>query len=154
MAFQLVKETTEPIAYTFKGKAEKCTYEFSTLPEQVPGEAQLAKTLIDKNARELEAQGVRMLKIRVYRDTEPTWQTNYRVEVWATASPIFWTPIIVGVLAVLALVITWKIIEEVKDIDWGEIPTEVTVGVPAAVILVAILGILLVLPRVKRGLVG
>ena len=42
--------------------------------------------------------------------------TNYRVEVTATASPIVWTPILIGVLAILfiiAIYFTIKLVDEV-----------------------------------------
>jgi len=142
--FQLMTDRREPLASTYVGKAEKCTYEFSTLPEQIPGESWLASRIIDKNAQEIENQGCRLLRTRIHRDTSPTWETVYRVEVWATASPIFWTPVIMGVLALFILVMSWKIIEEVKDIDWGSIPTSVKLSTPILAGLALVLGILLV----------
>ncbi len=147
MAFQLMKDQIEPISKTYTGKWEKCTYEFTTMPEQVPGESWLADNIISRNSQELTNQGCRMLQIKIYRDTAPALTTNYRVEVWTTASPIFWAILIVGVLAVLALVITWKIIQEIKGTNWGSIPASISWGLPVLGILGAVVVIMLLRKR-------
>ena len=138
-----IADRTEPLGYSYVGKAEKCTYEFRSLPEQIPGESWLAEKIIERNSQEIENQGCRMLRIRVSRDITPTFYTDYRVEVWSTSSPVLWTPIVLGVLAIFALIITWKIIEEVKGIDWGSIPSPVQWGTPIVAGLAIIFGILL-----------
>ena len=145
MAYQLIKDESHNTDYV--GKAEVCTYEFSTLPEQIPGEPWLANLIIDRHIAELSSQNSKLLRIKVWRDTAPTWQTDYKVEVAASASPLFWNVIIIGVLAIVALVITWKIISIVKDVDWGKAALPVTAG--AIGIIIVIVALLLAL-RYKK----
>lgn len=102
--YVLIQETIYPWAYTFEGDAETCIFEFQLTPEQIPGTEWLGQRIIDSFASELEKEGSRLLELRVYRDTTPMFWTNYRVEVTATASPLAWNLIIIGVLAVLFVV--------------------------------------------------
>ncbi|GAI02027.1 unnamed protein product, partial [marine sediment metagenome] len=88
----------------FEGDAEVCTFEFKLTPEQIPLTEWLAQRIVDTFVSELEKEGSRLLELKVYEDTTPTWWTNYRVEVTATASPLAWNLIIIGVLAVLFVV--------------------------------------------------
>ena len=139
---QVIVDQATPYSQTFQGKAERGTYEFRTLPEQIPGERWLADQIIQRNSDEIAKQGCHLLHIKVWRDVGPTFYTDYRVEVISTASPVFWTPIILGVLAIMALVISWKLIEVVKDIDWGKIPGAVSWSMPIVAgtgLLIAIL---------------
>jgi len=141
MSFRLISDQTPPVNYV--GKAERATYTFRTMPEQIPGEQWLADQIIQRNREELEQQGCQLLRIRVWRDVSPTWHTDYRVEVTATSSPVFWTPVILGVLVVLALVISWKLLEVVEDIDWGKIPTPIAWSMPILAIAGVLLGVIL-----------
>jgi len=99
-----IQHTIYPWAYVFKGDAETCTFEFKLTPEQIPGTEWLGQRIVDSFVSELEKDGSRLLELRVYHDTTPTWWTNYRVEVTATASPLAWNLIIIGVLAILFIV--------------------------------------------------
>jgi len=112
--YQLIQETIYPWAYTFEGDAETCIFEFKLTPEQIPGTEWLGQRIVDSFVSELEKEGSRLLELKVYEDTTPTWWTNYRVEVTATASPLAWNLIIIGVLAVLfvvAIVFALKAVE-------------------------------------------
>ncbi|MBA7636176.1 hypothetical protein ES703_43791 [subsurface metagenome] len=114
--YELIQHTIYPWSYTFEGDAEICTFEFKLTPEQIPGTAWLRQRIVDSFASELEKEGSRLLELKVYEDTTPMFWTNYRVEVTATASPIVWTPIIIGVLAILfiiAIYFTIKLVDEV-----------------------------------------
>ncbi len=114
--YVLIQETIYPWAYTFEGDAEVCTFEFKLTPEQIPVYPWLGQRIVDSFVSELEKEGSRLLELRVYEDTTPTFWTNYRVEVTASASPIVWTPIIIGVLAILflvAIIFTIRAIDEV-----------------------------------------
>ena len=114
--YELVQETIYPWAYTFEGNAEICTFEFKLTPEQIPGTEWLSERIVNAFAGKLEEEGSRLLELRVYRDTTPTWWTNYRVEVTATASPLAWNAIIIGVLAILfvvAIYFTIKLVDEI-----------------------------------------
>ena len=112
--YELIQETIYPWSYIFQGDAEICTFEFKLTPEQIPAYPWLGKGIVDSFVSELEKDGSRLLELRVYEDTTPMFWTNYRVEVTATASPIAWTPIIIGVLAILFIV---AIIFAIRAID-------------------------------------
>lgn len=148
MAYSLILNQEGIKGYV--GKAERCTFEFSTIPEQIPGESWVAQQIVNRGIAELQAQGSRLLWIKIWRDTAPTWHTDYRVEITATASPLWWNAIILGVLAVLALIISWRIVETITDIDWGKGALPITAG-GISLALLAILGILLLTGRGKKG---
>jgi len=112
--YQLIQDTIYPWSYTFQGDAEVCTFEFKLTPEQIPGTRWLGEKIVDSFASKLEEEGSRLLELKVYEDTTPTLWTNYRVEVTATASPLAWNLIIIGVLAILFIV---AIIFAIRAID-------------------------------------
>ncbi len=114
--YELVQHTIYPWAYTFEGDAETCVFEFKLTPEQIPGTEWLGQVIVNSFVSELEKKGARLLELKVERDTTPVWWTNYRVEVTATASPLAWNLIIIGVLAILfiiAIYFTIKLVDEV-----------------------------------------
>lgn len=114
--YKLIQHTIYPWAYTFEGDAEVCTFEFKLTPEQIPGTEWLGERIVNTFVSELEKEGSKLLELEVYEDTTPILWTNYRVKVTAIASPIAWTPIIVGVLAILfivAIYFTIKLVDEV-----------------------------------------
>lgn len=137
MAYQLVLDQAGEAGYI--GKAERCTYEFSTIPEQIPGEQWLATQFIDRHVSELSSQNSKLLHLRAWRDAAPTWQTNYKVEITASASPLWWNLIIVGVLAVIAMVLTWRIVS-VVDLNWSEVaPTIPWIAIAIVAVVLFIL---------------
>ncbi len=68
-----VQHTIHPFAYTYQGDAETAVFEFRLTPEQVPGTEWLGDRIVDSFVAELQAQGSRLLELRVSRDTTPTW---------------------------------------------------------------------------------
>ncbi|MBA7619436.1 hypothetical protein ES703_26775 [subsurface metagenome] len=102
--YELIQETIYPWAYTFEGDAEICIFEFKLTPEQIPVYPWLGERIVGSFVNKLEEEGARLLELKVYEDTTPTFWTNYRVEVTATASPLAWNLIIIGVLAILFIV--------------------------------------------------
>ncbi|GAJ13944.1 unnamed protein product, partial [marine sediment metagenome] len=114
--YERIQHTIYPWAYTFEGDAETCIFEFTLTPEQIPGTEWLREKIVDSFVSKLEEEGSRLLELKVYEDTTPLFWTNYRVEVTATASPLAWNLIIIGVLAILfivAIYFTIKLIDEV-----------------------------------------
>ena len=114
--YALIQHTIYPWSYTFEGDAETCIFEFKLTPEQIPTYPWLGQRIVDSFVSELEKEGSRLLELKVYEDTTPMLWTNYRVEVTASASPIVWTPIIIGVLAILfvvAIYFTIKLVDEI-----------------------------------------
>jgi len=99
-----IQHTIYPWSYVYEGDAEICTFDFKLTPEQIPGTEWLGERIVDTFASELEKEGARLLELKVYKDTTPMFWTNYRVEVTATASPLAWNLIIIGVLAILFVV--------------------------------------------------
>ena len=144
MGYQLIIDRAVDSGYA--GKVEICTYEFSTIPEQFPGEKWLADQILNKHIEEVSKQASKLLWIKVWRDTSPTWQTNYRVEATASASPLAWNLIIIGVLVIAALLITWKIISVVSTI-WGEMAAPVKAGIMTVVAILVILAAVFLIRR-------
>ncbi|MBA7472854.1 hypothetical protein ES707_08186 [subsurface metagenome] len=111
-----IQHTIYPWSYIFEGDAESCIFEFKLTPEQIPGTEWLGQRIVESFASKLEEEGARLLELKVYEDTTPTFWTNYRVEVTATASPLAWNLIIIGVLAILfiiAIYFTIKLVDEI-----------------------------------------
>ena len=148
MAYELI--VSEKFNQDYRGHAERCTYTFSLTPEQIPGTSWAAQKVVDAHNEELEKQGSKILELRMWEDTSPMWTTDYKVEVVATASPLWWNLIIVGVLAILVIIAIYFVIQKVDDIVeyLGEkapiaIPLMAIAGIGALVLI----GILLV----RRG---
>ena len=101
---------------SYQGHAEMCTYTFSLGPEQVPGMGWAAQQVIDSHVKKLAEENSKLLELRVWEDTGPLWQTNYHVEVVASASPLWWNLIIGGALILLIGIAIYFTIKEVRDI--------------------------------------
>jgi len=113
--YQLIQHTIYPWAYVFEGDAERCTFEFKLTPEQIPGTEWIGERIVNAFVDELQKEGSRLLELKVYEDITPTFWTNYRVEVTATASPIVWAVVVYAVLAILILVAVIFTIKAVDD---------------------------------------
>ena len=117
MAYKLIMN--KKFNQNYRGKAEWCHWEFTVnMPEQV-GSRIVAEQSLNGHIDELENQGCEILEYRMWEDATPLWETNYYVEVVATASPIWWTGIIIAVIAAIAvigLLVTLWIIRETGDI--------------------------------------
>jgi uncharacterized integral membrane protein len=101
---------------TYRGKAEYCDWSFTVnLPDQV-GASWTAQQSLNAHIEELQKQGAIILEYRLWEDKSPTWSTDYYVQVVSSASPIAWMVIIIGVLAILALVATYFVIHETGNI--------------------------------------
>jgi len=114
--YELIQHTIYHWAYIFEGDAEVCIFEFKLTPEQIPWTEWLGERIVDAFVSELEKEGSRLLELKVYEDTTPTFWTNYHVEVTSTASPIAWMPIIIGVLAILFIVAITFAIKAVESL--------------------------------------
>lgn len=115
MAFQLVMDRR--YNQGFQGHAESCLYEFTVnLPDQF-GAQWTAEQFVLAHVDQLQSQNSMLLEVRLWEDKmSGTFTTDYRVEVVASASPLWWNLIILGVLAVIAILATAWIIREVRDI--------------------------------------
>jgi hypothetical protein len=106
MSWELI--VNEKYNQDFRGHAERCTYTFSLTPEQVPGTHWSAMQVVAAHNEELASQGSDLLELKMWEDTSPTWTTDYLVEVVATASPLWWNLIIIGVLAILVVIASYS----------------------------------------------
>jgi len=114
MAWQKIVDRKENQNY--RGHAERCSYTFSLGPEQLPGTQWSAMQIMNAHVSELAKQDSHLLELRMWEDVSPTWQTDYYVEIVATASPLFWNVIIIGVLAVLVVIAIAFTITKIDDI--------------------------------------
>lgn len=142
MAYQLV--ASKKFNQDYEGKAETCLYSFTVpLPDQL-GAKWAAEQAIQAHVAELAKQNSFLLEYKLWEDKmSGTLTTDYQVEVTASSSPLYWNLIILGVLALLALiVIGWTIysIKEIARYTPQAIPW-LTVG---AIAILTILGIYLV----------
>ena len=113
MAWQLVYEKMTNQSY--RGAAEQCDYTFTVnLPDQFNAQARAHESM-EAHIIELQKQGSIILEYRLYEDTSPTFTTDYYVKIIASASPIIWAIIIVGILLLLGLIALWTI-REIKEI--------------------------------------
>ena len=114
-----VKDYLYPLASTYNGDAEKCTFTFSLGPEQIPGTDWLADQIINNFTDEVAKQGAQMLQLEVYEDASPALTTNYTVIATSTASPVPWLLIIGAIMLLLFLLPIIFIITEIVKFVWG-----------------------------------
>lgn len=116
-----------PAAATYKGKAKRVQFTFSALPEQFD---YVNTWLVNNFLGELQKQatannGSQVLKLRLWRDTVPTWTTDYKGELELSTPPGFETPFLVWGLIYGALILVglWIIskfaIPGIVDIIYG-----------------------------------
>lgn len=140
MAWELVMN--KRLNQSYRGSAEWCHWEFRVnLPDQM-GTIWTAKQSLNAHIEELEKQGSTILEYRLWEDKAPTWTTNYFVEVIASASPLWWNVIIIGVIALLGIIVTYFVIKEtghiaeyIGGVAPGAIPLLALAGIAAATII-------------------
>ena len=138
MAYQLIRE--EKMNQDFRGHAERCVYTFTVnLPDQL-GASWRAEDLVNAHLTELQAQGSLLLELRLYENKSGTFTTDYMVELIASASPLWWNAIILGVLAVLAIIFVFFTVKQVDDIVQYSpgAATAIGIGTTAIAILIGI----------------
>ena len=137
MAYKLYKDHLYPGWQDYNGKAEVCHFEFKTGPEwpfDWLGQSWYVNKMISSAKESVEDEGGTPLRLTVYRDKAPTWETRYQVVVIAHASPLAWTLVIAGIFALLGLVIAWKIVGDITEVDWGKIIPDIRKGIQWATI--------------------
>lgn len=115
MAFELIDQGK--FNQDYRGHAEKCVYTFDVLlPDQL-GASWTAQQMLQAHITELQGQGSLLLEYKLYEDKlSGTFTTQYKVEMIASASPLWWNIIIIGVLALVSIIfISWAI-QNVEDI--------------------------------------
>jgi hypothetical protein len=112
----LIQTYTDPLNASYQGKAEKATFTFSSWPEQVDSINNffISQYINEcKNAVKSQSPIDDLLIIKVYRDTTPTWTTEYKIEITATdrtGNQLPWNAI---ALVGLALILTWLVVRPI-----------------------------------------
>jgi hypothetical protein len=116
MAFQLVKEVYANQSY--RGKAEKCNYTFTVnLPDQM-GSSWYAEDHVNAIIQSLADEDSILLEYRLWEDKmSGTWTTDYKCEVVASASPLWWNLIILAAFALISLIVVAYILNKVVNIS-------------------------------------
>jgi len=123
VAYILVREKKFPEAAVYYGPAEVATAVYRVpLPEWLPRLTWIRDRLVSSFETKLREAGVVPLELRVWEDTAPTLHTLYKVEVTAHESPIVWTPILLGIIALLGLAGMKLVLHEVRRIVYGMPP--------------------------------
>lgn len=127
MAMKLYSQYTDPLNSTYEGKVQQARFTFALGPEQVDFINQFfANQYINdcKNAVRTESPTDDVLILRVYRDTAPTFQTDYILEITSTdrtGAALPWLSII-G-LALIAIAIVYFVVRpalaSVRDLVYG-----------------------------------
>lgn len=136
MAFELIKEEFHNQDY--RGHAEACVYTFTVnLPDQL-GASWSAQQHINATITELQQQGALLLEYRLWEDKlSGTFTTDYKCEIIASASPLFWSIVIVAVLAAIIIGVTAWAIQGVSDIvEYGGAGVSIGFGAVGLALLV------------------
>ncbi len=126
MAWELTVDTAYPEAETYSGPAERFVADLKGPPEQIT--LGLFDDMMAQVVEWFPPGGVdRLMRIRIWRDTAPTWVTLYRVEVIGHGSPIPWPAIAIALGLIIGLaLLTWAVSEIgweglAKGLQWGTI---------------------------------
>ena len=141
--YELVYTYDYPDAATYVGKAEVCPFTFVSIPEQIPGHEWLAEQIAKILGESMieHGEGSKMLRLQLWSDTSEALYTKYYGEATATASPVPWA-LVIGAIAIIAVIISFIVlIDKVKTIDWGEIPTPIPWAILALAGGLGILGV-------------
>lgn len=145
MGFQLIDQGK--FNQDYRGQAEKCVYTFKVLLPDQFGASWTAQQMLNGHITELQAQGSQLLEYKLYEDKSGVFTTEYKVEMIASASPLWWNIIIIGVLALVSIIfISWTIqnVEDIADYSPGAV-----IAPSIAIVAVAVLAGVLLLRRGK-----
>jgi len=146
VAFQLIDQ--DNFNQDYRGPAEKCVYTFKVLLPDQFGASWTAQQMINAHITELQAQGSLLLEYKLFEDKlSGTFTTEYKVEMIASASPLWWSVIIIGVLALVSIIFISFAIQNVEDIV--EYSPGAIVAPSVAIVAVAVLAGILLLSRRK-----
>ena len=147
MAWELTVEKGYPEAETYSGPAERFVADLQGPPEQIT--LGLFDDMIACVVEWFPPGGVdRLMRIRIWRDTAPTWSTLYRVEVIGHGSPIPWAAIAIALGLIIGLaLLTWA----VSEIGWEGLAKGVQWVAIALIAVVVIMALGTVKGALKRG---
>jgi len=127
MAWEKVTEYTNPAWYGFSGEYTKAVVTFKTGPEQLTWVLTdpLGQWLGDQVQREARDRGQTILFYSLSKNTDPTWTTEWQIDMWGYGSPLLIVAIVVGALAALGIAyLTFKIVSSVQVTKRAEIQQE------------------------------
>jgi hypothetical protein len=159
MSWTQIINTATPAAASYSGKAKLVKFTFSAYPEQLDFVNDwLVENFLNNLKEEAAANnGSQVLKLRLWRDTSPTWQTDYKGELELTTPEGFETPFLVAAIIVVALsaiayyFIIEPLINSVTNLIYGTSGSSI---VPwGAIAIIAVAAVFLV-PQLTGGKSG
>jgi len=119
-------------ADTYRGPAQKATVTFRALPEQFDViNRWFFERYVSSMQSALEDRGAVLLETKAYRDTSPTWRTDYLLEVtagveaaaeqmaFAWLTPAIWLLIVQVAAAAIILLVSALVVSKLTNLVWG-----------------------------------
>lgn len=128
--WELKYEERTSEGWWYVGHAERCLFEFSAPPEEIPGVEWLATKVAQALRWGVQQEGGKVLYVKVWMDEAEWYRSRWLVEVVAHGSPLPWSVIIPLALAVLGIAIIAWILHDVGDLWWFG-PAVVVLGIGA-----------------------
>jgi len=142
-----------PVADSYRGNAERCTFTFQIGPDQMPGAGLARDRMISGFISELQTHNAKPLRLQVWEYKAPVLYTNYHCVVTSSASPIIWPVVITAVLAIVFLIVLSFVIKGTTELIWG--PGEngggTLFGIPWGGLLLAAGGLAIVLVATRKS---
>jgi hypothetical protein len=127
MAWEKVAEYTNPAWYSFSGEYTKAVVTFKTGPEQLTWVLTnpIGEWLGDRIQNEAQARGQTILFYSLQKNTDPTWTTDWQIDLWGYGSPLLVALIVLGALAAVGIAYySYKIVSQVQETKRAEIQKE------------------------------
>ena len=124
MAWEKVAEWTNPAWYAFSGEYTKAVITFQTSPEQLTWVLTnpIGEWLGEQIQNAAWARGQTILFYSLHKNTDPTWTTDWQIDLWGYGSPLAVAAVIAGALVSIGLgYITFKIISQQQVIKLAEV---------------------------------
>ena len=127
--WELIKSETTRDGLFWVGKAEECTFEFSFLPEQIPGIPTMAGWIASALKTAVGQENGKVLSYKLYLDRAEWYRSRWLCVCVAHGSPLAWYAIL-GIIAAILLIIAW-IIHDTKGLLWFG-PAVILIGIGVA----------------------
>ena len=127
MAWEKVAEYTNPAWNDFSGEYTKAVITFKTGPEQLTWVLTnpIGEWLGDQIQREAQARSQTILFYSLHKNTDPTWTTDWQVNLWGYGSPLAVAAIVAGALVALGVFyMTLTIVSQVQATKRAQIQQE------------------------------
>ena len=127
MAWEKVAEYTNPAWYPYSGEYTKAIATFQTAPEQLTWllTDPIGEWIGERIRNEAKARGQTILFYSLSRNTERTWVTDWRIDLWGYGSPLLAPAIIAVALAALGIAyFSFKIVSSIQVTKRVEIQKE------------------------------